>query len=105
MEAMEECHRFISLRRERRHKNTLERQTKNLTDCGRETQVATGNYQNFGEGYWEEDARETRSYNTETNQTNTETDRTPGTIKESSMTRKWVHNLSKTPLTEDQQKF
>ena len=39
MEAMEECHRFISLRRERRHKNTLERQTKK-SDCGRETQVA-----------------------------------------------------------------
>ena len=38
------------------------------------------------------------------NQTNTETARTPGTIKESSMTRKWVHNLSKTPFTEDQQK-
>ena len=28
MEAMEECHRFISLRRERRHNNTLEKQTK-----------------------------------------------------------------------------
>ena len=62
------------------------------------------NYQHGGEGYWEEDTREIRSYNTETNQTNTETARTPGTIKESSMTRKWVHNLSKTPLTEDQQK-
>ena len=61
------------------------------------------NYQHGGEGYWEEDTRETRSYNTETNQTNTETARTPGTIKESSMTRKWVHNLSQTPLTEDQQ--
>ena len=35
-------------------------------------------------------------------QTNTETARAPSTIKESSMTRKWVHNLSKTPLTEDQ---
>ena len=28
IEAMEECHGFISLRRERRHQNTLERQTK-----------------------------------------------------------------------------
>ena len=28
MEAMEECHRFISLRRERRHNSTLERQIK-----------------------------------------------------------------------------
>ena len=66
--------------------------------------VGHSNYQHGGEGYWEEDTRETRSYNTETNQTNTETARTPGTIKESSMTRKWVHNLSKTPHTEDQQK-
>ena len=88
MEVMEECHRFISLRRERRHKNILERQTKK---CNRLCQRNTGghsNYQHGREGYWEEDTRETRSYNTETNQTNTETARTPGTIKESSMTRK-----------------
>ena len=104
MEAMEECHRFISLRKENRHKNTLERQTKKFNRLWQRITGGRSNYQHGREGYWEEDTRETRSYNTETNQTNTETARTPGTIKESSMTRKWVHNLSKTPLTDDQQK-
>ena len=103
MEAMEECHRFISLRRERRHKNTLERQTKKFNQLWQRNTGGCSNYQHGREGYWEEDTRETRSYNTETNQTNTERARIPGTIKESSMTRKWVHNLSKMPLTEDQQ--
>ena len=100
---MEECHIFISLRRERRHKNTLERQTKKFNQLWQRNTGGHSNYQYGGEGYLEEVTRETRYYNTETNQTNTETASTPGTIKESSMTRKWVQNLSKTPLTEDQQ--
>ena len=104
MEVMEDCHRVISLRRERRHKNTLERQTKKFNWLWQRNIGGHSNYQHGGEGYWEEDTRETRSHNTETNQINTETARTAGTIKESSMTRKWVHNLSKTPLTEDQEK-
>ena len=62
------------------------------------------NYQHGREGYQEEDIRETRSHNTEINQTtNIETVTTPATIRESPKTRKWVHNMSKTPLAEDQQ--
>ena len=39
-EVLEECHRFIEERREKRHIQTQKRQ-ENLTDNGRETQMAT----------------------------------------------------------------
>ena len=100
IKVMEECHRFISLRRERRHKNTLERWTKKFNLLWQRNTGGCSNFQHGGKRYWEEDTEKF----TRTNQTNNETARPPSTNKEACMTRKWVHNLSKTPLTEDQQK-
>ena len=106
MEVMEECHRFISLGRERRHNNTLERQIKKFNLLSQRNTGDHSNYHHGSKGYQKEDTRgtrETRSHNTETNQaTNIELATT--TTREPPKTRKWVHNLSKTPLTEDQQK-
>ena len=65
------------------------------------------NYQHGEEGDDRvEDTRETTACNIEINQT-TNTDiatTTSVTTREAPKTRKWVHNLSKTPLTEDQEK-
>ena len=77
MEAMEECHRFISLRKERRHKNTLERQIKKFNLLWQRNTGGHSNYQHGGKGYQEEDTGKT----TETNQTNIETTRPPATNK------------------------
>ena len=65
MEAMEECHRFISLRRERRHKNTLERQTKKFNLLWQRNTGGHSNFQHGGKGYQEEDTEKF----TRTNQT------------------------------------
>ena len=57
MEAMEECHRFISLRRERRHQSTLERQIKKFNLLWQRNTGGRSNYQH-GSSDWEEDTRE-----------------------------------------------
>ena len=99
MEVMEECHRFMSLRRERRHQSTLRRQ-KNTGGCS--------NYQH-GSIDQEEDTRETplnndnltdEATNLETAQATTNTT----TSRATTTNNKWVHNLFKTPLLKDQEK-
>ena len=107
IEAMEECHRFISLRRERRHQSTLERQTKKFNSLWQRNTGGCSNYQN-GSIDWEEDTRETplnngnlidKATNIETTQATTTTTTTRATTNNN----KWVHNLSKTPLSKDQE--
>ena len=66
------------------------------------------NYQHGREGHdWVEDTRKTTAINNETNPV-TNTDIVPAIQvaprETHTKTRKWVHNLSKTPLTEDQEK-
>ena len=64
MEAMKECCRFISLRRERRHNNTLERLIKKFNQLWQRDTCGHSSYQHGREGYQEEDITETRSLNT-----------------------------------------
>ena len=62
------------------------------------------NYLHDGEGYWAEYTREIAAYNIEINQTTNTDTTTSVTTRDPPKTRKWVHNLSKTPPTEDQEK-
>ena len=75
MEAMEECHRFINLRRERTHIKTLNRQIKKFNQLWQRNTGGCPNYQHGREGHdWVEDTRETTAHNSEINQvTNTDT--------------------------------
>ena len=102
MEAMEECHRFINLRREKRHKNTLDRQIKKFNLLW---QRKTGgrSYQHGGKGLREEDTSKSNTNIQPTDENITRsTDGTSTTSRGENHNRKWVHNLTKTPLTEDQ---
>ena len=53
VEAMEECHGFISLRKERRHLSTLERQTKKFNLLWQTNTGGCSNFQHGGKGYQE----------------------------------------------------
>ena len=107
MEVMEECHRFISLRRER-HQSTLGRQIKKFNSLWQRNTGGHSNYQH-GSTYQEEDTRDT-SLNNEnlideaTNIETTHTTTTTTTSRATTNNNKWVHNLSKTPLLKDQEK-
>ena len=108
MEAMEECHRFISLRRERRHQSTLERQTKKFNLLWQRNTGGLSNYQHGGND-WEVDTRETPLNNENltdeaTNIETTQATTTTTTTRATTNNNKWVHNLSKTPLLKDQEK-
>ena len=76
--------------------------------CQRNT-GGCSNYQHGSTGHWEEDTRDT-SLNNEnpideaTNIETTQTTTTTTTSRVTSNTNKWVHNLSKTPLSKDQEK-
>ena len=74
-------------------------------------QRKTGGHSNFQHGgtYWEEDTKDT-SLNHEnlideaTNIETTQTTTTTTTSRATTNNNKWVHNLSKTPLSKDQEK-
>ena len=104
VEGMEECHGFISLRRERRHLSTLERQTKKFNLLWQRNMGGHSNFQHGGKGYQEENTDKDKEDLIRNNPNNKAKDRSPPKNKEECMDRKWVHNLSKTPLTEDQEK-
>ena len=58
VEVMEECHRFISYRRERRHIKTLDRQIKKFNQLLQKNTGDHSNYQHGREGHdWVEDTR------------------------------------------------
>ena len=57
VEAMEECHGFISLRRERRHLSTLERQTKKFNLLWQRNTGGHSNFQHAGKGHQEDDTK------------------------------------------------
>ena len=107
-EVMEECHEFINHRRERRHSKTLERQKKKLIDCGRKTQMAAQTSRMAGIGIITSIGTEVTS--TEELPEVTTAIRPETTPEVTSATAlnnnrvKWVHNLSKTPLTDVQVK-
>ena len=98
----------ISLRRERRHQSTLERQTKKFNLLWQRNTGGRSNYQH-GSSDWEEDTRETPLNNENftdeaTNIETTQTTTTTTTTRAATNNNKWVHNLSKTPLSKDQEK-
>ena len=101
---MEECHGFISLRIERRHLSTLERQTKKFSLLWQRNTGGHSNFQHGGKGHWEDDTDKDKEDLIRNNLNNKAKDRSPPKNKEGCMGRKWVHNLSITPLTEDQEK-
>ena len=100
VEAMEECHGFISLRREKRHLSTLERQTKKFNLLWQRNTGGCSNFQHGGR-YWEDNTDKEKEVSTDSNPNNRAKDRSPPKDKGGCMDRKWVPNLSKTPLTED----
>ena len=104
VEVIEECHGFISHRRERRHLSTLERQIKKYNQLW---QRNTGGRSNFQHG--SKTREETNKENGEESPIGTisnpvERSQDSSTSKEKEEYRKWVYNLSKTPLTKDQKK-
>ena len=101
-EVIEECYEFINYIRERRHSKTMERQKKKFE---RLWQINTGghpNIQNGRDGYNQEEngTEVTSSEDPETTTTLGET--TTAAVNNHKV--KWVHNLSKTPLTGMQEK-
>ena len=104
VEVMEGSHGFISIRRERRHLSTLERQTKKFNLLW---QRNTGGHSNFQHGakYREDSNKEKdKEVPIEINSNPNNKAQESLTSKDEGGYRKWVHNLSKTPLTEDQEK-
>ena len=104
VEVMEECHGFISLRRERRHLRTLGRQTKKFNLLWQRNTGCHSNFQHGGK-YQEDSNKEKEKEVPIENNSNPNSkaqDNLPP--KDKGGYRKWVHNLSKTPLTEDQEK-
>ena len=104
VEAMEECHGFISLRRERRHLNTLERQTKKFNLLWQRNIGGCSNFQHGGKYREDSNKEKDKEVPIEINSNQNNKAQESLTSKDEGGYRKWVHNLSKTPLTEDQEK-
>ena len=104
VEVMEECHGFISLRRERRHSSTLERQIKKYNLLWQRNTGGHSSFQHGGKTREESNKEngEERPIGTNSNPIEKTQDSSSSMGKEGY--RKWVYNLSKTPLTEDQEK-
>ena len=104
VEAMEECHGFISLRRERRHLSTLERQIKKYNLLWQRNKGGCSNFQHGGKAQEESNKENGEERPLRTNSNPIERTQDSSASKEKEGYRKWVYNLSKTPLTEDQEK-
>ena len=95
VEAMEECHGFISLRRERRHLSTLERQVKKYNLLWQRNRGGRSNYQHGGNDREKsnKENREEKSSGTISNPSDRSLD--SSTSNEEEGHRKWVYNLFK----------
>ena len=96
VEAMEECHGFISLRRERRHSSTLERQIKKYNLLWQRNTGGCSNFQHSGKAREElnKENGEERPIGTNSHPIERTQDSSP--FKEKEGYRKWVYNLKKT---------
>ena len=100
-EVMEECHEFIKYIRERRHVKTMERQIKKFNRLWQRNTGGCPNIQNGRDGYNQENGTKvTSSEDPKTTTTSAETT----TIAVNNQKVKWVHNLSKNPLTGAQER-
>ena len=104
VEVMEECHGFISLRRERRHSSTLERQIKKYNLLWQRNTGGRSNFQHGSKVLEESNKENGEERPIGTNSNPIEKTQDSSSSKEKEGYRKWVYNLSKTPLTEDQEK-
>ena len=106
MEAMEDCHRFINQGREERHCKTLERQKDKLNWLWQKNTGSHTNIQHGRGGYdWSSFTSEDTEVNSsEDTTTTTTTSETTSRQTQTHSRKKWVHNLSKPPLKEAQEK-
>ena len=103
-EILEECHEFINYTRERRHHKTMERQKKKFERLWQKKTGGHSNIKNGRDGKIQSNGT-TVSSNEDSGTTLPTTTNKPGTTTVVNNNRvKWVHNLSKTPLTEVQGK-
>ena len=102
-EVMKECHEFINYTRERRHYKTMERQKKILKDYGRRKQAATQTFRMAGMVKFNQMAQQLAPMKILKQHQQQIQWATTVTVQNNNRV-KWVHNLSKTPLTEAQEK-
>ena len=103
-EVMKECHEFINYIRERRHHKTMERQIKKFDNLWQKKTGGCSSIQNGGDGKSQSNGT-TVSSNEDCGTTQTTTINIHKTTYGNNNNRvKWVHNLSKTPLIEVQEK-
>ena len=108
-EVMEECHEFINHRRERRHSKTLERQKKKFDQLWQKNTGGHPNNQNGRDGCHHSLSTEVTSTEhlpeaTTAIRPETITPEVTSATAVNNNRVKWVHNLSKTPLTDMQDK-
>ena len=103
-EVMKECHEFINYIRGRRHCKTMERQIKKFENLWQKKTGGHSSIQNGRDGKSQSNGT-TVSSNEDCGTTQTTTINIHKTTSSNNNNRvNWVHNLSKTPLTEVQEK-
>ena len=105
-EVLEECHRFIVERREKRHIQTQKRQIEKFK---RLWQRKSGGHSNLkhgrrGEGSSENNSKQDQEKGKKSNLGNKNTSEKNSQQQQQQQEKKWVHNLSNTTLREVQEK-
>ena len=104
-DVMQKCHEFNNNTRERRHQKTMMRQIKKfeklLTKTGGRSNIQSGR---DGRNKDSNDTFNTTGETTQTRDTEEAATSTTMAHNNNNNKAKWVHNLSKTPLTEVQEK-
>ena len=105
-EVLEECYRFILERREKRHIQTQKRQIKKFN---RLWQRNTGGYSNLQHGRRGEGSPENNSKQDQEKKRKSSTENNTSVIdtqqqQQQQQVKKWVYNLTNTPLTDAQEK-
>ena len=99
-DVIDKCHEFINYIRERRHYKTMERQKKKFEKLWLKKTGDHSNIQNGGDRKIQISSGTVEPIQT----TNTVETATTSVNNNNNNQVKWVHNLSKTPLTEAQEK-
>ena len=94
-ESMEECRKFIKIKREARHRNTLDRQRNKLERLCQKNRNAKSGHSNIQHG----------DHSNKVNKNTGQRNDTATPVQEERSDIKWVRNISSTPLTEAQIKL
>ena len=94
-ESMEECWKFIKIKREARHLNTLDRQRNKLERLCQKNRIAKSGCSNIKHG----------NHSNNVNKNNWQRNDTASPVQGKRSDIKWVRNISSTPLTEAQMKL